>query len=121
MATKRTPLDRARKPRISSEAVDLFTRCEQLWPIYRDCGEPRSCRSNTDSRVCPECREFLTVSLKRDALLGLEPWHACIEDIDSAEPPPYLDRMRAKAWRRVWRLRCALEAEVAKRKAAHAD
>lgn len=40
-----------------------------------------------------------------------------IEEVDTAEPPSDLDLMRAKAWRGTRRLRLALEAEIAKRKA----
>lgn len=121
MATKRTPLDHARKPRITPEAVGLFVRCEKLWPIYYACLKGKACRSDIDGEHCPECREFLTASVRRDNLLGLEPWHVCIEDINTAEPPPGTDAMRVKAWRRVWQLRCALEAEVEKLKAVHGN
>lgn len=113
MPTRRTRIDRRRKALITDETVDLFVRCEQLWPVYHAHASVSSC--GCDDR-CPECQEYLDASLKRDELLGIEPWMCDIEEVDTVEPPSDLDMMRAKAWRRTWQLRCALEAEVARRK-----
>lgn len=116
MATKRTRIDRLRRPQITSRAVYLFIRCKTLWPIWYGCiSQSSSCHSDTEGKFCPECLEY-EASVARDSLLGIEPWMRGIEDVDTAEPPSDLDRMRVKAWHRVWRLKCALEAEVAKQK-----
>lgn len=120
MPTKRTRVGRPQNPHIMPETVDLFIRSAELRPIYAACISDDVCRSPEPNRHCPECREYLNATSKLSEMLGLEPWHVCVEDIDTAEPPADLDPMRAKAWRRVWRLRCELEAEVAKREKTEA-
>lgn len=121
MSTNRTTVRRTRQPHITPEVVDLFVRCEELWPIYYACiSRPYVCRSDDESKHCPECLACINARRERDCLLGIEPWTPGLEQVDTAQPPPDLDRMHRKAWRRVWRLRCELEAEVAKREKVEA-
>jgi len=108
MPTKRRRIDRRRKAQVTREAVALFVQCEALYPI-RNAHFMRECGS--DGR-CGECQAYLDAKLKLNDLLGIEPWMRDIEEVDTAEPPGDLDPLRAKAWRRTWQLRCALEAEV---------
>lgn len=62
MTTKRASIDRRRKPQVTPEAVDLFIRCEQLYPIYLGCLR-QPCQSSIDGRHCDRCREYLTISV----------------------------------------------------------
>lgn len=120
MPTKRTRVGRPQSPHIAPETVDLFIRHETLRPIYMAClqSDEVVCRSADPDVHCPECREYLNATAKLSEVLGAKPWEISGVDADSAEPPTGLDEMRAKSWRRSWRLRCELEAAVEQRKAA---
>ena len=94
MPTNRTLITRRRKSQITPEAVDLFIRCEQLYPIYLNCLRQPCRRQEEDEGHCPECREYLTISVACHAA----PHNLIARPGDDDE-----------------RLRCELLAEVAKR------
>lgn len=114
MPTKRVRIGRPRNPHITPEMVDVFIRHEELQPIYRACSDG-ICRSADPNTHCPECREYLNATAKLSEVLGAKPWEISGVDATGPEPPPGVDPLLARAWRRSWRMRCELEAAVERR------
>lgn len=96
MPTKRTRLDRRRKPQITDEALSLFVRCRKLQPIYSSCD--RVCKSRDESRHCPECLEYLNASRDLHSVLGRHPAQEFVErTIGEDSLPGWMDDQRCIA------------------------
>jgi hypothetical protein len=111
MPTKRVPLNRGRKPRITPEAARLFLRAEELQPTYDWCVSGRKCKSKNPGRHCSECTEFFRLRRLLAQELGLN--SVCDTsplEVDSPEPPVYIRNNPAQepGYRRAWALRQAL-------------
>src|SRR5262245_64040374 len=76
MPTKRTPLGRPPRSRITPEAVALFRRCMEI----REAGE------HADNRD-----EYLRASVDLHHLLGRRLWQEDILDAADPTPPDYVD------------------------------
>jgi hypothetical protein len=115
MPTKRTPLRRELKRKLTPECVALFRRGEELQEVYYGCIRDRStCRSTDVGRHCPECAEFVDVSTRLErTLLKLPPWHQTLFDpgLDDDGPmPQYMARLCiGKTWANAAVLRRALQ------------
>lgn len=119
MVTKRTPVSRSSKARITDELIEAFIRYEELSPIRDACIADDKCRSTVPNQHCPECREHVELSNKLHRMVGAKVWECSGLDADAPEPPDDMRKnpMMCAAWRRSWRLRCELEAAAAKLKA----
>jgi hypothetical protein len=97
MGTKRTPLNRVIKARITDEVIELFRRA--------------SGRRTADA---------LTADLELFDRLGLKPWDESPVDATEENPPARYDAAAAARWRRAWALRVAILEAAAAAKAAKA-
>ena len=89
MTTKRTPIRRNLRQRITPEMVELWRR------LHEDPDEERR-------------REY-SRELRR--LLGWKPWEPLLERVTCPEPPDYMrgNEHQQEGWRKVWELRRELE------------
>jgi hypothetical protein len=115
--SKRTPISRQLRHKLTLEAVALFRRGEALRPIYDRCVEGRRCKSTDAARHCPECAEYLTIHRRLNwTTLGLQPWSMSVFDtqLDRGGPAPESLRGRciAETWDAVMGLRRALQEAV---------
>lgn len=98
MATKRTPLRREQRQRITPEVAALWRRIRQLEAEGADDGD-------SDQR-----REYLDACSELSRVLGVKPWETPPDGARHPEPPAY---MRApdqrEDWRRAYELRQSLE------------
>src|SRR5215212_1953002 len=102
MTTKRTPLRRDARVRITPEMLALWAKLHEI--AAEDGGydewEPGGRR-----------REFLDTSGELNRALGVKPWEQCPFFTDGPEPPAHKrDPWRAALWTKAWDLRCALDA-----------
>jgi hypothetical protein len=81
MTTKRTPLNRAARVRLSPETLDLFIRLQDIRAAGADAEwEPIGRRS-----------ELLEGSAQLHAALGLRPWDECPLFVDDGPPQAWRD------------------------------
>jgi hypothetical protein len=77
VTTKRTPLNRHSRTRITPAAVALFVTAEKHAARYAECVAGQRCHSQNGGREhCAECRAFLEAHAALDRALGLKPWEA---------------------------------------------
>jgi hypothetical protein len=78
MATKRTPIARAGRRRITADAVEAYRLSELHREQYRGCA-PSSCKSSSDGEHCAECAAYLDARVTLQRTLGLRPWETLEE------------------------------------------
>ena len=76
MGTKRTPVHRQSRMRITPEAVALFLAAEKHRDLYWVCIGGGPCQRPEPSRHCHQCRTHFDASLELGRALGLKPWEA---------------------------------------------
>jgi hypothetical protein len=76
MSTKRTPITREQRPRITDEVVDLFRRARSIARI----GEHEISERDGGRR-----REYLDLCVELDEALGRRPWMECVMDVTPAD------------------------------------
>ncbi len=105
MTTKRTPLRRDARARITPELVALWLKLKEITG------------AGAHEKLEPDGRrvEYLDALHALDRLLGMKPWQVCPLDAVTAEPPSHLQQHRLDSWRRAWELRRALEAASKRR------
>ena len=112
MTTKRTPIHRAGRNRITPEVVAAYVATKEHADIYDSCigGEP--CRSADPSRHCEECRAHIEAHEQLDRLLGLRLWEASPLRVEPGDE----ERRPGTAWAnsvpQVLELRAQLEAAI---------
>ena len=110
MTTKRTPIHRHSRTRITPDAVALFMTAEKHAARYSDCIAGRHCdHPNGRREHCAECRLFVEASGALDRALVLKPWEA--GPLDVTGPSDFRD---GTAWAdslgQAWELRQTLKA-----------
>ncbi len=105
MTTKRTPLRRDARARITPELVALWLKLRAI----REVGEHEELEPD-GHRV-----EYLDALHALDRALGIKPWQVCPLDAVTAKPPSHLQQHRLDSWRRAWERRRALEAASKRR------
>ncbi len=100
MTTKRTPLRRDARARITPELVALWLKLKAI----REAGEHEELEPD-GRRV-----EYLDALHALDRALGIKPWQESPVDVDGPEPPAHMRQHQQDSWRRAWELRQALEA-----------
>lgn len=94
MATKRRPIERPFRARITPELIELWRRIRaiqaaDLDEVWEDAGGRR--------------REYLDATVELHGGLGLTPWHDSPAEVASEGPPPAWDNGSytiAQQWRR---------------------
>ena len=111
MATKRTPLKRNLKRRITPEAVAAYVVAKETWPVRSSCDRGGKCQSKDVSAFCKACTAHLDACRAMYRLLDIKPWEVLPIDADVPEPPEYMatNPLRAPAWRAAYQLRLDLE------------
>jgi hypothetical protein len=76
LGTKRTPVHRQSRMRITPEAVQLFMASEKHADVYSECIGGGPCQRPDSSRHCDQCRAHVHASRELSRALGLKPWEA---------------------------------------------
>jgi hypothetical protein len=97
MTTKRRPIKRNPKLRVTPEAVALWVRLNEILAAgLKDDWDDQTCRN-----------EYLDTAEQLREALGLHPWEANVEDADTDDPPDYMlsTPLAVEGWRtaREWR------------------
>jgi hypothetical protein len=116
MGTKRTPIRRDVRIRITAEAVALYERILELEPTRAACNRG-ICNAPTISVHCDLCNEHHAKSRQLRRLLGVKLWETSPTDVTPEDPPPPADsaRLYDHSIGRALELRAAIEAEIADR------
>ena len=105
MATKRIPLKRAIRSRITDQATAAFRLCEEI----RAAGDDELFEESGGRR-----NEFLEAELRLARLLGLKPWHESPLAATTEEPPAWMkDQFSIANWKHAREVRAAVAAALA--------
>ena len=104
MPAKRTPLNRAQRTRITSEAVQAYIRGREIW----DSGD-----GDRWEKDGGRCREMLDAIVALHHALGLRPWEESPAEVGDDPRPTWANDL----WERAQELRRLLE-DAAARSAA---
>ena len=102
MTTKRTPIRRDRRARLTPEAL-------ACWLVIREIAESPTDRDEYEP--VGRHREYVDLNIKLCRLIGLEWTYMNFPiEIDSPTPPLFMNHNppRAENWRQAWRWRCLL-------------
>jgi hypothetical protein len=112
MPTKRTPINRPPRGRVTAECIDLFRRALPLSKQHDECVFRSECdvRRYEHAR-CPGCEEFDELRLSLGRLLGLEPHDEDLFCADTDAVPPFISN--PEHYLKARRLRVALEQAAA--------
>lgn len=109
VSTKRTPIARPPRSRITDEVIDLFLRHGSVWPTYLACLRGRcSAKRGKNGQRCPDCRECIDLSAEIGRLLGVTPWQTSPLEAFSDQPPDYYRVDQHADWQRARATRLAL-------------
>jgi hypothetical protein len=112
VGTKRTPVHRQSRMRITPEAVALFMAAEKHRDLYFACIGGGPCQRPEPGRHCDQCRTHIDASRELGRALGLKPWEAspvCPSAI-ACKARPRDGTMWADSLEQARELRAALEA-----------
>lgn len=104
MTTKRTPIRRNVKPRITAEVLALWRKIQEIEAE----GDDRAWEEEGGRR-----RECMDAHNELNQLLGIRSWQRNPAQVREPEPPKWMtagNLLAADQWREAWKLRQAIEA-----------
>ena len=101
MTTKRTPIRRNARVRITPEIVALWRRLEEI----------KAAGGDEEWEPVRQRREFSDTHLTLHRALGLRPWEANPFDVDDGPRPPY-QTCYSGSWEQTQELRRVILAEI---------
>jgi uncharacterized protein YecE (DUF72 family) len=105
MTTKRIPIRRDVRARVTPELVALWRQLKEI----------TEAGAHEEFEPVGRRNEFLEALHAMDRAFGIRPWQESPLYAETPEPPAYMRRSEPamEGWRRAWELRCALEAASA--------
>jgi hypothetical protein len=113
--TKRVPINRRMRSRITSAAVAAFRTCLELEETYSACIHGEGCFSSSPGKHCPGCHDYLEARRTLMRELNLPPWAISPADLGLDGPKPdYLANLASgKTWEAAVEWRRALQEAAA--------
>lgn len=107
MGTKRKPLRRETRRRITSEAIEAWRACMEFVERHGDTSAAREESWVADSEGHNSTNPFIEAKQRLDRALGLRPWEESPVNTESETPPDWMrDPRQIEDWRHAWELRC---------------